>query len=138
MHIFSGKFSFLDKGGYTVLMWTSTLDLKLNRVLLTRLLGLVYPKIYYSALSPLCVANIPRPTLPAASWVRVRNLLAGISGNDLPLVRADADVRTSVAALPNAKLIYPGHEVVGEVIEIGEDVQYLRVGDRVVLQYRPN
>ena len=86
-------------------MWTSTLDLKLNRVLFTRLLGLVYPNIYYSSFSPLRVANMPRPTLPAANWVRVRNRLAGICGSDLPLVHADADIRTSVAALPNDKPI---------------------------------
>lgn len=79
-------------------MWTSTLDLKLNRVLLTRLLGLVYPDIYYSSLSPLRVANIPRPVLPSANWVRVRNRLAGICGSDLHLVYADADARISVAA----------------------------------------
>jgi threonine dehydrogenase-like Zn-dependent dehydrogenase len=119
-------------------MWTSTLDLKLKRVLFTRLLGLVYPNIYYSSLSPLRVANMPRPMLPATNWVRVRNRLAGICGSDLPLVHANADIRTSVAALPNDKPIYPGHEVVGEVIEIGEDVQHLCVGDRVVLQYNPN
>ena len=33
---------------------------------------------------------------------------------------------------------YPGHEVVGEVIEVGEDVQHLHVGDRVALQYSHN
>lgn len=119
-------------------MWTSTLDLKLKRALLTRLLGLVYPNIYYSPLSPLRVTNTRRPMLPAASWVRVRNRLAGINGNDLSFVHADIGIRTSVAALPHYKPAYAGHEVVGEVIEIGEDVQHLRVGDRVVLQYNPN
>jgi threonine dehydrogenase-like Zn-dependent dehydrogenase len=119
-------------------MWTSTLDLSLNRVLLARLLSLAYPNIYYSLLSPLHVANIPRPTLPAANWVRVRNRLAGICESDLRLVHTNVDMRTSVATLANYKHIYPGHEVVGEVIEIGEGVQHLRVGDRVVLQYTPN
>jgi threonine dehydrogenase-like Zn-dependent dehydrogenase len=119
-------------------MWTSTLNRNLNRVLLTKLLGRVYPDIYYSSLSPLRVANIPRSALPAANWVRVRNRLAGICDSDLHLVYADADARISVVALPNYKYIYPGREVVGEVIEIGEEVQYLSVGDRVVLQYMPN
>ena len=120
-------------------MWTSTVELNFNRAPLMRLLSLVYPRIYYSALSPLRVANVPRSALPGASWVRVRNRLAGIGGSDLHLVHADTDVRTSVAALPpHYKHVYPGHEVVGEVIEIGEGVQRLRVGDRVVLQYGPN
>jgi threonine dehydrogenase-like Zn-dependent dehydrogenase len=119
-------------------MWTSTLELNLNRTLLMRLLGLVYPHVYSSSLSPLRVANVPQFALPSPSWVRVRNRLAGICGSDLHLVSADADIRTSVAAYPHYKHVYLGHEVVGEVIEIGEDVQHLRVGDRVVLQYGPN
>ena len=119
-------------------MWTSTIDLKLNRILLTQFLGLVYPDIYYSSLSPLRVTNIPRSTLPAANWVRVRNRLAGISSSDIHLVHVDTDARTAVAALPSYQRIYPGSELIGEVIEIGEDVQHLNVGDRVVLQYRPN
>jgi threonine dehydrogenase-like Zn-dependent dehydrogenase len=119
-------------------MWTSTLDLKLHRVLLARLVGFVYPKIAYSSLSPLHVVDVPQSTLPAANWVRVRNRLAGISGSDLPLIHGDTDVRTSVAALPQYKPHYLGHEVLGEVIEVGQDVRHLQVGDRVVLQYNPN
>ena len=94
-------------------MWTSTLDLSLNRILLARLFSLAYPNTYYSFLSPLHVANIPRPTLPAANWVRVRSRLAGICASDLQLVHTNIDLRTSVAALANHKRIYPGHEVVG-------------------------
>jgi len=119
-------------------MWTSTLHLEPKRVLLTKLLGLCYPDIYYSSFSPLQLQNLPRQPLPSASWVRVRNRLAGICGSDLHLIFADADLRIAPAALPGHQHLYPGHEVVGEVIEIGDDVQYLRVGDRVVLQSAPN
>lgn len=119
-------------------MWISTLYLEPKRVLLTKLLGLFYPGIYYSSLSPLQVLNLPRQPLPSACWVRVRNRLAGICGSDLHLVFADADPRIAPAALPGHPLLYPGHEVVGEVIEIGDEVQHLQVGDRVVLQSSPN
>lgn len=119
-------------------MWISTLHLAAKRVLLTKLLGLFYPDIYYSSLSPLQVQNLPRQPLPSTSWVRVRNRLAGICGSDLHLVFADADPRIAPAALPGHPQLYPGHEVVGEVIEIGNDVQHLQVGDRVVLQSSPN
>ena len=119
-------------------MWISTLYLEPKRVLLTKLLGLFYPDIYYSLLSPLQVQNLPREPLPSASWVRVRNRLAGICGSDLQLIFANADPRIAPAALPGYPQIYPGHEVVGEVIEIGDDVQHLQVGDRVVLQNAPN
>lgn len=119
-------------------MWISTLHLEPKRVLLTKLLGLFYPDIYYSSLSPIQVQNLPRQPLPSASWVRVRNRLAGICGSDLHLVFADADLRIAPAALPGHRQLYPGHEVVGEVIEIGDDVQHLQVGDRVALQSAPN
>ncbi len=119
-------------------MWTATLELSSRRVIPTRLLGLVWPGAYFSSFAPLQVQNLPRQPLPATDWVRVRNRLAGISGSDLPLVYADGDFRIASAALPRHRLSYPGHEVVGEVIEVGTDVQYLHVGDRVVLQSGPN
>src|SRR5215813_13099366 len=98
-------------------MWTSTLHLEPRRVLLTKLLGLCYPGIYYSSCSPLQLRNLPRQPLPSASWVRVRNRLAGICGSDLHLIYTDGDFRIAPAALPNYEYSYPGHEVVGEVIE---------------------
>jgi 2-desacetyl-2-hydroxyethyl bacteriochlorophyllide A dehydrogenase len=119
-------------------MWTSTLELSSRRVIPTRLLGLVWPGAYFASFAPLQVQNLPRQTLPATNWVRVRNRLAGISGSDLDLIYTAGDFRIALAALPSHQLSYPGHEVVGEVIQVGDDVQYLHVGDRVVLQSGPN
>jgi 2-desacetyl-2-hydroxyethyl bacteriochlorophyllide A dehydrogenase len=119
-------------------MWTSTLELSSRRVIPTRLLGLVWPGAYFSSFAPLQVQNLPRQTLPATNWVRVRNRLAGISGSDLGLIYSAGDFRIALAALPRHQLSYPGHEVVGEVIQVGDDVQSLHVGDRVVLQSGPN
>jgi 2-desacetyl-2-hydroxyethyl bacteriochlorophyllide A dehydrogenase len=119
-------------------MWTSTLELSSRRVIPTRLLGLVWPGAYFASFAPLQVQNLPRQTLPATNWVRVRNRLAGISGSDLDLIYSAGDFRIALAALPSHQLSYPGHEVVGEVIQVGDDVQYLHVGDRVVLQSGPN
>jgi len=114
------------------------MDLDLKRVWLTQLIGRFYQNIYFSSYSPLQVQNLPRQPLPESSWVRVRNRLAGIGGNDLHLLYGDSDIRIAPAAAPNHKHLYPGHEVVGEVIEIGADVQNIQVGDRVVLQSGPN
>ncbi|GHO89890.1 zinc-dependent alcohol dehydrogenase [Dictyobacter formicarum] len=120
-------------------MWTSTMDLDQKKVLLTQLLGRFYPNIYFSSYSPLQVQNSPRQSLPESSWVRVRNRLSGICGSDLHLLyRGGSDQRVAAAARPVQKQFYPGHEVVGEVIEIGNDVQHIHVGDRVALQWRPN
>lgn len=119
-------------------MWTSTVDLSPKRVILTNLLGRFWRGAYFSSFAPLRVQNVPRQSLPGAGWVRVRNRLAGICGSDLHLIYADGDLRVAPAALPAHAQTYLGHEVVGEVIEIGDEVQQLQVGDRVVLQHDIN
>jgi threonine dehydrogenase-like Zn-dependent dehydrogenase len=119
-------------------MWTSTLELDPKRILLTQLLGRFWPGAYFSFSAPLRVQNVPRESLAASHWVRVRNRLAGICGSDLHLIYAKGDPRVAPAALPGRQPVYLGHEVVGEVIEVGDEVQHLRIGDRVVLQYHPN
>ncbi len=119
-------------------MWTSIIDLSPRRVLLTNILGRFWRGAYFSSFAPLQVQNVARQTLPDTHWVRVRNRLAGICGSDLHLIHADGDLRIAPAALPGHAHTYIGHEVVGEVIEIGDDVQQLRVGDRVVLQHGKN
>ncbi|GAC1402185.1 MAG: hypothetical protein NVS4B12_28770 [Ktedonobacteraceae bacterium] len=119
-------------------MWTATLDLSPKRVILTNILGRFWRGAYFSSFAPLRVQNTPRQHLPGTGWVRVRNRLAGICGSDLHLIYADGDLRVAPAALPNHTHVYLGHEVVGEVIEIGDDVQQLQVGDRVVLQHGIN
>lgn len=119
-------------------MWTSTIELTPRRVLLTRFLGYFWRGAYFSSFAPLQVQNVPRQTLPEKNWVRVRNRLAGINGSDLQFVSANADFRVASTALPVKEQAYPGREVVGEVIEVGEDVQRLQVGDRVALQYGMN
>ncbi len=119
-------------------MWTSTLNLEPSRVFMTRLLGQVWRGAYFASFAPLQVQNLPRQTLPASHWVRVRNTLAGINGSDLQLVFADIDPRVAAAIQPGYGRVAPGSELVGEVIEVGEDVQHLQVGNRVVLQYQFN
>src|SRR5207237_3268588 len=119
-------------------MWTSTMELNPRRVRLTRLLGLFWNGAFFSSFAPLQVQNVPRQSLPAQNWVRVRNRLAGICGSDLHMIYVDGDFRIAPAALPGHRYSYPGHEVVGEVIEVGDEVQHLQVGDRVTLQCGPN
>src|SRR5881296_28131 len=110
-------------------MWTSTLQFDPTRVLATQLLGRFWRGAYFSRFAPLQVRNLPRQPLPATSWVRVRNRLAGICGSDLHLIYVDGDFHIAPAAIPSHGQSYPGHEVVGAVIEVGEEVEKLQVGD---------
>jgi 2-desacetyl-2-hydroxyethyl bacteriochlorophyllide A dehydrogenase len=119
-------------------MWTSTLELSPKRVVLTQLIGRFWHGAYFSSFAPLQVQNLPRQPLGSASWVRVRNRLAGVCGSDLHMIYVDGDFHIAPAALSGNRLSYPGHEVVGEVIEVGDEVQQLQVGDRVTLQSGPN
>ncbi|GAC1620626.1 MAG: hypothetical protein NVS4B11_12970 [Ktedonobacteraceae bacterium] len=54
------------------------------------------------------------------------------------MIYVDGDLRVAPTALPGHTHVYLGHEVVGEIIEIGDDVQQLQVGDRVALQHGSN
>ena len=99
-------------------MWTSTLELTPGRVFATKLLGRFWRGAYFSSFAPFQVENLPRHPLPDPHWVRVRNTLAGICGSDLQMIFVDRDANIAPAALPNRRCSYPGHEVVGEVIEV--------------------
>ena len=113
-------------------MKTLVLDVSVPRVLLTQALGRISRKAYFALTSPLRVIDLPDPPLPAPDWVRVRNRLCGICGSDLHQLFLDAGLDVAPVALPAHKRIYLGHEMVGDVVQVGEAVQGLEVGDRVV------
>ncbi len=102
------------------------------RILLTKALGRVTRSAYFAPFSPLRLASIPDPPLPLNTWVRVRNHMCGICGSDLHQIFLDADLRVAPLALPATRRIYLGHEMVGEVVEVGSEVRDIKVGDRVV------
>ncbi len=115
-------------------MWSVYLDTRPMRAITARTLGTVSRRAYYSPLAPLRARSIPKTSLPGKNWVRVRNNTAGISGNDIALVHLRSDPRVALLALPRQPRLFLGREVVGEVIEVGPSVEFLRKGDRVAYQ----
>lgn len=115
-------------------MWSVYLDMNPLRLASTRALGAVSRRAYFGPLAPLRARNLSKTQLPGRRWVRVRNSMAGISGADVALVHLEADPRVSLLALPRQPRIYLGREVCGEVIDIGPEVEFLRVGDRIAYQ----
>ncbi len=113
-------------------MQTLILELTPARMILTRMLSRLNASVIFSPASPLRLLNIPDPPLPAAPWVRVRNRMCGICGSDLHQLSLDVSLDVAPAALPAHRRIYLGHEMVGEVVELGPEVQNVRLGDRVV------
>jgi len=112
-----------------------TIYMELNplRVLATKALGRFWRGAYFSPFAPLFFTEVPSPSLPGPRWVRVRNRLAGICGSDLHLVFIEGSLSVAPAALPGHARMYLGHEVVGEVVEVGPEVERFREGDRVVV-----
>jgi threonine dehydrogenase-like Zn-dependent dehydrogenase len=113
-------------------MRAMVLDVSVPKIVWTRILSRVWQGAYYASTSPLRLVEMPESPLPAANWVRVRNHLCGICGSDLHQLFVDAALDVAPVALPSHQRTYLGHEMVGGVVEIGESVSGLRVGDRVV------
>lgn len=101
------------------------------RYLTARLLGPRWPALYTSSLGTLRLADLEPPRLPGPRWARVRPKLAGVCGSDLATLTAQGS--TYFAALTSYPFVF-GHEVVGEVTEVGPEVDQVHVGDRVVLE----
>lgn len=115
-------------------METIFFEVSIPKILGTKLLAKLFPHVYYTPISPVRFRNIPDQPPPGVRWVRVKNIMAGICGADLSMFFVQASPSISIAALPGVPRVFMGHELVGEVIETGEAVHSLSVGDRVVLQ----
>ncbi|MGB6837371.1 MAG: zinc-binding dehydrogenase [Dehalococcoidia bacterium] len=121
-------------------MKTLYVDLSPQRVLIAgRLLGPAARRIprlrnqaYFGRFAPLQEEDIPSPSLPGPNFVRVRNRLSAICGSDLHFVMAEGNLSIAPAALPGTTgRNYMGHEIVGDIIEVGPEVTKVKVGDRV-------
>ncbi|WP_295561108.1 alcohol dehydrogenase catalytic domain-containing protein [uncultured Sphingomonas sp.] len=71
------------------------------------------------------IAAIDEPRLAAADWVKARVRMAGICGTDLRhLEKAEEELHCCIM----------GHELAGEVVEVGPAVNRVAVGDRVLIE----
>jgi L-iditol 2-dehydrogenase len=69
--------------------------------------------------------EVERPSIPESNFVLARLRVAGICGTDL---------RHWKKHEPELACHITGHEVAGEVVEVGEDVFNVKPGDRVVIE----
>ena len=100
------------------------------RYALLKLLGPRFRRLYTSRVSPLALRDIAEPKLPTGQWVRIAPRLSGICGSDLATICATGSPYLApVTSMP----FVMGHELVGTIVEIGNEVQDLSPGDRVVL-----
>lgn len=97
---------------------------------LCKLLGRVYPPFYWSVLSNVRMRRVPEPQLLGPQWVKVQPILSGICASDL----AGVTLKHSLNSFMSAFASFPiglGHEVVGQVVEVGSEVEGVEVGQRV-------
>jgi threonine dehydrogenase-like Zn-dependent dehydrogenase len=111
-------------------------DKDIPKALVVKALKPLWPGVVFSSLSPTRYVNLPEPDLPGPRWVRVENTQCGICASDLSLLFVDADPEIAPAALPGIQRLYLGHEVVGQVTEVGPGVTRVKVGDRVIMDTR--
>jgi threonine dehydrogenase-like Zn-dependent dehydrogenase len=100
------------------------------RYALLKLLGPRIRGLYTSGVSPLALLDVPPPALPTRRWVRVTPRLSGICGSDLAtLCATGSPYLAPVTSMP----FVMGHEVVGTIVELGDEVEGWRLGERVVI-----
>ncbi|MBL7210018.1 MAG: alcohol dehydrogenase catalytic domain-containing protein [Dehalococcoidia bacterium] len=94
-------------------------------------LGSIAKRLYYDGpLATMRLVDIPEPTLPSSDWVKVRTFLCGLCGSDVNLVL----LRESPTSSPFTS--FPctlGHELCGEVVEVGSNVNGVKTGDVVTI-----
>jgi threonine dehydrogenase-like Zn-dependent dehydrogenase len=70
------------------------------------------------------------PDLPTPQWVRIRTRMGGICGSDLGIV----GLATSPSTSPFSSFPFVlGHELVGTIENLGQEVRGFGVGDRVIV-----
>lgn len=95
------------------------------------ILGKISSSIYWSGLSCMQYTDIPEPDLPGDEWVLVKTRLGGICGTDLSAVKLTASTySTPLISFP----FVLGHENIGRIERVGNDVKNWAVGDRVVVE----
>lgn len=85
---------------------------------------------YRGPLATVKLAERANPELPSGQWLRIHTLMCGFCASDLNLIF----LKDSPSASPFTS--FPcviGHEVCGQVVEIGADVSDLAPGDRVAI-----
>ena len=101
------------------------------KFLILKPLGALFPSLFYKGpLATVKFVDIPEPTLPGPDWVKLRTLMCGFCGSDQSLIfLKDSPTASPFTSFPCVL----GHELCGEIVEVGKGVTDRRVGDRVTM-----
>ena len=96
-----------------------------------KVLGSINRRLYYEGpLATIRLVDIPEPTLPSSDWVKIRTLMCGFCATDgnIILLR-DSPTATPFISFPCTL----GHELSGEIVEVGSHVDGIEIGDVVTI-----
>jgi len=101
------------------------------KFLVLKPLGALFPSLFYKGpLATVKFVDIPEPALPGPDWVKLRTLMCGFCGSDQSLIfLKDSPTASPFTSFPCVL----GHELCGEIVEVGKGVTDRRVGDRVTM-----
>ncbi|MCG8701855.1 MAG: alcohol dehydrogenase catalytic domain-containing protein, partial [Bacteroidales bacterium] len=106
-------------------------NINVPRFVLLKAAGSVLKNLYYKGpFATVKLKDVAEPRLPSEEWVKIKTAVCGFCGSDQSLIF----LRDSPTASPFTS--FPcifGHEVAGEVTEIGELVKDFKPGDRVAV-----
>ncbi len=106
-------------------------DNSLPKVALLNVLSVFDKEAAFGRLSPFQYREIPEPDIPNPRWLKVRNKACGLCGTDLTFIFMKVHPMSAMAALPSWRRKFLGHELLGEVVEVGSEVDGFAVGDRI-------
>lgn len=105
-------------------------DFTVPKYLAAKSLGKRLPSLYYGKPSAVSLKNIAEPTLPNDNWVKIKPVYAGLCGSDMGAIL----YKTSPSLTPfNSFPSVLGHELVGVVTEVGNNVDQVTAGQRVTV-----
>lgn len=103
-----------------------------TRYLFSKVFGVITDRAYWGRFSALTCDEVPEPALPNENWVKVRTALCGICSSDLMAIFLKGNLDSPLYPFVSFPMTL-GHEVVGEVAEIGQNVEDPAPGERVVI-----
>lgn len=106
-------------------------DNNLAKVGLLNVTSVFNKEAAFGRLSPFQCGDIHEPSIPNPRWLKIRNKACGLCGTDLTFIFMKVHPMSAMAALPAWRRKFLGHELLGEVVEVGSEVVGFAVGDRV-------
>jgi threonine dehydrogenase-like Zn-dependent dehydrogenase len=99
------------------------------RYIFTLIAGRIYQPAFWGPLSLVQYDEVPEPQLPGPDWAKVKVRYGGICASDVGLIRLTESPTLSPFGSERFTI---GHENVGTLVEVGEEVEGFTVGNRVV------